>query len=164
MHHSHSPDRSSDSLARLEDRWAITQLFHEYAFHFDRNQPEAVAELFAEDAVIDYGPEVAPIRGREAIAPRITAGLDQIFEATSHHISNVSIDFDGSDTASAVAYVYAWHKYRDGSPDGYLWGQYHNRLRRTADGWKFADLVLKAAGTAEFHRPTMHPIGRRAVS
>lgn len=149
---------------RLEDRREISRLFHEYAWHFDHNEPGEVAELFTSDAVIDYGPELEPIRGREAIAPRISAGLDQIFEATSHHVSNISIDFECSDAASAVAYVYAWHKYRDGSPDGYLWGQYHNRVRRTAEGWRFTELVLKASGTKEFHRPTMHPIGRRGVS
>ncbi len=35
------------------------------------------------------------------------------------------------------------------------------RFERTADGWRIADLVLRAAGTVDFHRATMHPIGRR---
>jgi hypothetical protein len=90
--------------------------------------------------------------------------LDQIFEATSHHISNISVDFDGTDAATAVAYVYAWHRYRDGSPDGHLWAQYHTRLLRTPEGWRFSEMVLKAAGTVDFHRPTMHPIGRWPAS
>ena len=149
------------SRDQSDDRQAITDLFFAYAWHFDRNEPESVAELFTDDAIIDYGPAVPPIRGREAIVPRIAPGLDEIFEATSHHISNVSITFDGEDSAAGVAYVYAWHRYRDGSPDGYLWAQYHNRFRLTAEGWRISELVLRAAGTLNFHRPTMHPIGRR---
>ena len=157
----HSDPRDPGTSSRIGDRRQITELFYEYASRFDRNEPEAVSELFTSDAVIDYGPELEPIVGRDAIAPRIAVGLAEIFAATSHHVSNMSIEFEDDDTACAIAYVYAWHKYRDGSPDGYLWGQYHNRVRRTAAGWKFTELVLKAPGTKEFHRPTMHPIGRR---
>ena len=113
--------------------------------------------------MIDYGPEVPEIRGRNTIAERIGPGLDTIFAATSHHIGNVSVRFEGADLAVAVAYVYAWHRYRDGSPDGHLWGQYHTRMRHTDGAWRIAELVLKAAGTAEFHRATMHPIGRRST-
>ncbi len=148
------------SAAQLEARQAITELLFAYAWHFDRNEPESVAALFTEDATIDYGPEVPPISGRDSIAPRICEGLANIFAATSHHVSNVSITFESDDTATGVAYVYAWHRYRDGSPDGHLWGRYHNRFRRTETGWQISELVLRAAGTHDFHRSTMHPTGR----
>jgi uncharacterized protein (TIGR02246 family) len=144
-----------------DNRQAITDLFFAYAAHFDRNEPDLVAALFTDDATIDYGPAMPPLRGRAEIASRVAAGLNEIFEATSHHISNVSITFGGDDTATGVAYVYAWHRYRDGSPDGYLWGQYHNTFTHSVDGWRISELVLRAAGTQDFHRPTMHPIGRR---
>lgn len=149
-----------DRLRALEDRVEITELFHAYAFHFDRNEPESVVALFTDDATVDYGPEVAPIAGRAALLAQVTTGLRDIFAATSHHITNVSIHLDG-DTANAVAYVYAWHHTRDDAPDGYLWGQYHTEVRRTDDGWRFTSLRLLAAGTVDFHRSTMHPIGRR---
>jgi ketosteroid isomerase-like protein len=145
---------------RLADRNAIAELFHAYARHFDRNEPEAVVALFTHDATVDYGPEVATAQGIEAILLGISEGLSTIFAATSHHVSNISIEFADSDNATAVAYVYAWHRYRDGSPDGHLWGQYHTGLRRHGDAWKIADLVLRAAGTSDFHRTEMHPIGR----
>ena len=32
-------------------------------------------------------------------------------------MSNISIIFDGPDRASGITYLYAWHRYRDGSPD-----------------------------------------------
>jgi hypothetical protein len=68
--------------------------------------------------------------------------------------------FDGPDTARSLCYLDAWHRYHDGSPDGYLWGRYRHRLVRTIDGWRITELVLEAAGTIDFHRPTMHGIGR----
>ena len=72
-----------------------------------------------------------------------------------------SSTFEDDDTARGITYLYAWHRYVDGSPDGELWGRYHHRFERTSDGWKIAELVLTAAGTVDFHRATMHPIGRR---
>jgi len=148
-------------LQRLEDERDITALFNAYAFHFDRNEPEAVADLFTEDATIDYGPEVELISGRSQIARRIASGLTNTFSGTSHHISNVAIEFS-DDVASGVAYVYAWHQFVDGSRDGHLWAQYHNEFRRADEGWKISRLVLRAAGTESFHRANMRPIGRRA--
>jgi len=150
-----------DVSAPVDARQAITDLLFSYAWHFDRNEPELVAALFTEDASLDYGPEWDPIRGRAAVVPRISQGLEEIFEATSHHISNVMITLESDDEASGRAYVYAWHRYRDGSPDGHLWAQYHSRFLRTAEGWRISELILRAAGTQDFHRATMHPIGRR---
>jgi hypothetical protein len=145
----------------LLDRDEMTALLHAYAWHFDHNEPEPIADLFTHDAVIDYGPEFPPIRGRETIVGRIRPGLEGIFAATSHHISNVAISRDAEDEARGTAYVHAWHRYRDGSPDGYLWGYYECRFRRTTAGWRIAEMTLRIAGMADFHRSVMHPIGRR---
>jgi ketosteroid isomerase-like protein len=145
----------------LADRQAITDLIHAYCDHFDRNEPEAVAALFTSDATIDYGPEAATIVGADAIAPTIAVGLEKTFAATSHHVSNIRITLEGPDAARAVTYLYAWHRYADGSPDGELWGRYRHRFERTDAGWRIAELVLEAAGMVDFHRATMHPIGRR---
>ena len=149
------------AVRELLDRQAIADLVYAYCEHFDRNEPEAVAALFTDDARIDYGPEATTIVGRDAIAPTIAVGLDRTFAATSHHVSNIRVEFDGPDEARGVTYLYAWHRYRDGSPDGELWGRYHHRFVRTDDGWRIAELVLVAAGSVDFHRATMHPIGRR---
>lgn len=146
--------------SHCEDHHAIVDVLHAYAFHFDRNEPELVGRLFTSDAVIDYGPEMENVVGGDALTDVVAVGLREIFAATSHHISNPMVTVDG-DTATLVAYLYAWHRYHDGSPDGYLWGQYHTRLRRLDDGWRFTELVLRIAGQSEFHRSTMHPIGRR---
>jgi ketosteroid isomerase-like protein len=160
-----TPSPSFDfERGRNDDRFAITELLHRYAYYFDRNEPEHVAALFTDDAVIDYGPEFPAIHGRAAVAERIGPGLRTIFAATSHHISNVIIDFEGADDARVTAYVYAWHRYLDGSPNGHLWGQYHVRARRSSGAWGIAALKLRVVAVEDFHRTNMHPIDRRGTS
>jgi ketosteroid isomerase-like protein len=152
------------AVRELVDRQAIADLIHAYCYHFDQNEPEQVAALFTADATVDYGPEAITIVGADSIAATIAVGLEQTFAATSHHVSNIQLEFDGPDRARGVTYLYAWHRYRDGSPDGELWARYHHRFERTAAGWRIAELVLRAAGTVSFHRSTMHPIGRRSAT
>jgi ketosteroid isomerase-like protein len=151
----------SEIVREIADRQAITDLIHGYCFHFDNNQPEAVAALFTDDATVDYGPESATIVGSAVIAETIAVGLEHTFAATSHHVSNIQISFEGRDRADAVTYLYAWHRYVDGSPDGELWGRYLHGFTRTEAGWRISRLLLQAAGMVDFHRETMHPIGRR---
>lgn len=145
-------------VSDLLDRQAITDLILAYCYQFDRNELAEVGALFSADATVDYGPEAATIVGGAAIAP--TIGLERIFAATSYHVSNIRITFEDTDHANSVSYLYAWHRYVDGSPDGELWGRYHHRFVRTDDGWRISELVLRAAGAVDFHRATMHPIGR----
>jgi ketosteroid isomerase-like protein len=148
-------------VQELADRQAIADLIYAYCLHFDNNEPEAVAALFTDDAVVDYGPEAATIVGAGAIATTIAVGLEQTFLATSHHVSNIQITFDGAERARSVSYLYAWHRYVDGSPDGELWGRYRHSFVRTGGGWRISALLLEAAGMVDFHRTRMHPIGRR---
>jgi ketosteroid isomerase-like protein len=148
-------------VQELADRQAIADLIYDYCLHFDNNEPEAVAALFTDDAVVDYGPEASTIVGAEAIATTIAVGLEKTFLATSHHVSNIQITFEGADRARSVSYLYAWHRYVDGSPDGELWGRYRHSFVRTDAGWRISALLLEAAGMVDFHRTRMHPIGRR---
>ena len=117
--------------------------------------------LFCDDAVVDYGPEFPNLVGRPRIVAGVARGQQETFAAASHHISNVRISAAGAGDAVATAYVYSWVRYRADVPDGYLWGQYDCRMRRTGNGWRIAEMVLLAAEVKDFHREQMHPIARR---
>lgn len=147
------------AVIELCDRQAITELIYRYCECFDRNDPAGVAALFTPDAVVDYNPDTPNIAGRD-IEATIAIGLRDTFAATSHHVSNVMITFDGPDRAHSLCYVDAWHRYHADVPDGYLWGRYRHEFRRTQDGWRITALLLQAAGTIGFHRERMHGIGR----
>ena len=59
-------------LEEVESRQQIADVIHAYCQHIDRNEPEAVAALFCEDCVVDYGPGLGgPIRGATALAERL---------------------------------------------------------------------------------------------
>lgn len=148
------------TVRELVDRQAITDLIHAYCERFDRNDPEGVAALFTPDAIIDYNPDTPNIVGAD-MAKTIAVGLRDLFAASSHHVSNVMVTFEGADAARSLCYIDAWHRYRDGSPDGFLWGRYLNSYQRTAEGWRITGLLLQGAGTINFHRERMHGIGRR---
>ena len=154
-------DIAPDSPLPADDRIAIADLLYAYAWHFDRNEPDELGGLFCDDAMVDYGPDFPNVVGRRNLVAAVARGQRETFAAASHHISNVRISPDGAGGASATAYVYAWTRYRSGAPDGQMWGQYHCRVRRTAQGWRISEMVLRVAGMQNFHRSTMHPIGRR---
>ena len=143
------PSLTTDRIAALEHRVAITELLHAYCRFVDLLATHELVELFTEDCVIDYGPGLGgPILGREALEAALARGLRR-FAATSHHVSNVEITVQG-DVASAICYVLAWHKMTDGSPDACLFGQYHDRFVRTDGSWKVAERRLLVAGETGF--------------
>jgi ketosteroid isomerase-like protein len=147
------------TVRQLVDREAITQLIYAYCERFDCNDPDGVAALFTPDAVIDYNPDTSNISGAD-MAKTIAVGLRDTFAASSHHVSNVMVSLDGPDTAHSISYVYAWHRYHSGAPDGFLWGRYLHDFVRTAEGWRVSKLLLQSAGSTDFHRERMHGIGR----
>ncbi|MEM9477692.1 MAG: nuclear transport factor 2 family protein [Pseudomonadota bacterium] len=151
----------TDTLQTLVDKDEITGLIHAYCYHFDRADPDAVAALLTDDAVIDYGPDVANLTSAAALHEMVTRGATNLFAATSHHVSNIAITLDGPDAAESNCYLYAWHRYRQDNAESELWGQYDHSFRRTPEGWRISRLVLSAAGMRSFHRDRMHPVPRR---
>lgn len=149
--------RALDGLLAKAD---ITDLIHAYCYHFDRANADAVAALFTEDAVVDYGPDVEDLHGSAVLRTMVSRGTSTLFAATSHHVSNVSITFDGPNRATSNCYVYAWHRYLESNEESELWGQYDHDFRRTLSGWRISRLVLSAAGTRNFHRARMHATPR----
>lgn len=150
----------SHAVQKLIDHIEISDQLKRYCLYFDSNDVDGLRQLFTEDAQVDYGPEVPLIVGLDAIINSISKGLTSTFVATSHHLSNIIIDFEDEDHACASSYVYAWHSYYSKPEIGYLWGQYSHTLRRVASTWKIATLQLRAVATQDFHRETMHPVVR----
>jgi len=119
----------------------------------------AAAELFTEDCYVAYGPNFGA-EGRAAYRETLS-GIGSFFAATSHHVSNVVVDF-GPDLATATvrSVLYAWHKYTRDRPDGHFFGQYHDELVKVDGHWRFARRELRASGVVDFHVKQQIPIGR----
>jgi len=132
-------------MDRLEDRAAITDQMFRYARATDWLEPENHRLVFVEDSVFAT-PHSGDLFGAGAVVEYMTRVLPQ-FEATQHLISNIWIEFTGEDTAKAVSYVRAWHRYPDPEkPDMILWGEYHDRWVIVDGMWRIKERRVLEAG------------------
>lgn len=123
-------------LQELVDRQRISDVLIAYCNALDRMDLPAIATLFTEDCFVDYGPgELFQSRGAKALAK----SLERMWRwsRTSHHLSNIRIEFENGATANAVSYVYAWHERPDGSTATIL-GQYHDQFVCKQQVWRIA--------------------------
>lgn len=159
-------DNLTAIVQRLVDEQDIQRVLFEYAFHLDAADPEKMIPLFTPDLYVAYGPSHGA-EGAEAYLETLSnekTGIAAFFGGTSHHVSNVVIDFVDKDTANVRSVLYAYHKYNRDRPDGIVYGQYHDIIVRTDDGWKIKRRELKHAGTEQYHAKAeaLNPIPRNS--
>lgn len=125
-----------DLLRELTDRATIAELMALYCERVDEYDINAVAALFTEDCVTDYGPgRGGTVAGRAAVRERISAGQAQ-FRRTHHQLGQSRVWFDPAnpDRASGITYITATHEEWDGT----LWRahlRYVDELLRCGPSW-----------------------------
>jgi uncharacterized protein (TIGR02246 family) len=97
------------------------------------------ASLFTADGVWRIPAVNAEFAGREQIRAGIRRLKEELWEYFVQTTHPGTIQLDG-DTASGRAYVLSFGRFRDGGSH-LNYSAYHDRYRRTADGWKFAERV-----------------------
>ncbi|GAA0411368.1 hypothetical protein GCM10009530_74850 [Microbispora corallina] len=129
-----------NDLQAIADRIEIEALRGEFSDAAMMGDHDRLASLFTHDALYripDAGVEQV---GREAIR----AGTGQLAEAWEFFVQTThpgAIRIDG-DTASGRAYVCELGRLRDGGSI-FNYALFHDRYRRTPDGWKFAERVFE---------------------
>ena len=146
------------ALQRLVDERAIERILFDYAYYLDMNMPDQMADLFVDDCVVSYAPNFGA-EGIEAYKKTLD-GIGTFFTATTHHVSNIVIDFTNDSEASVRAVVMAIHRYTKERPDGLLFGQYHDVVVKRDGQWKFKTRVLKTTMATDYHVRASNPIGR----
>ena len=132
-------------MDRLDDRAAITDQMFRYARAPDWLETERHRDVFAPECVF-ASPHSGDMHGVDAVVDWMNRVLPQ-FEATQHQVSNISITFTGPETADAVSYVRAWHRYVDSTkPDMILWGEYHDRWVLLDGTWRIRERRVLEAG------------------
>jgi ketosteroid isomerase-like protein len=124
-------------LQELADRAAIVDAVIAYATALDSRDWDRLGSLFADDACWEYSGSGERLAGSDAIVARISASLER-FDAT-HHLNGNHVAAVHGDEAEHTCYYQAQHV-RLGLPAGEKFlsgGRYDDRLRRTADGWRF---------------------------
>lgn len=160
-------DNMIAAVQKLVDTADIERVLFDYAFHLDGADPEKMIPLFTPDLHVSYGGTHGAV-GAAAYLETLSndkTGIASFFAGTSHHVSNVVIDFTGPDTAKVRSVLYAFHKYQRERPDGIVMGQYHDEFVRTSEGWKIKRRELKHMATENYHAKaaSLNPIPRKSV-
>jgi len=145
-------------MQKLSEQRAIERMMFDYSYHLDMNHPEELARLFVEDCEVSYAPNFGAV-GMAAYKQTLE-GIGSYFQATSHHNSNIVIDFVSETEAEVRSVVLAIHRYTKARPDGVLYGQYHDTVVKTAEGWRFKRRELRTTMTQDYHVKAFNPIGR----
>ncbi|MDG0970604.1 MAG: nuclear transport factor 2 family protein [Porticoccaceae bacterium] len=129
------------------DHLEIQQVINLYASAIDKHQWSALEGVFTEDARADFI-ELGVFEGRQTITDLIASVLTQC-SVTQHLLGNINIIVSG-DTATATCYLSALHvglgDYATETMT--VWGEYSDRLVRTADGWRINHRTLTSMYTS----------------
>ena len=137
------------AIQEMIDREAITQVLNDFARTVDELDFQAMSRCFTEDLIWDYGPGAGVVINRrddlvafvtEAYSPEREVTEESMVRVrihkTSHHISNIRVDFEGPDAARSETYVFTWHEMVDDDRPGLVWGKWRDQWTRTAEGWR----------------------------
>lgn len=149
---------SDERLRRLCDTDEITRVLNEYCNALDRMDLPRLCALFTEDCLVEYGPEEW-LQSRGAAALERSLARMWRWARTSHHLSNVQVEFTGDDEAGVQSYVQAWHERPDGATATVL-GQYHDRFVRLAAGWRIAERRMVMNGSDSGFAVNINPLDR----
>ncbi len=147
-----------NEIDRLLEQRSIECMMYEYSYHLDMNHPDQLAALFVDDCEVSYAPNFGA-RGMEAYKKTLE-GIGTFFRGTSHHNSNIVIDFVGDGEANVRSIVLAVHRYTRERPDGILYGQYFDHVVKVDGQWKFKRRELRTTMTTNYHVKASNPIGR----
>lgn len=122
---------------RVADYLAIHDLRARYARRLDDEEWAALADLFTEDAVVEYTRET--LHGREEVYEFVLNRVE--YEYSMHTVQMPEIRIDG-DEATGEWYMLVYYVATDGT-EGYVMGSYEDEYRRVDGEWKFAKVVAR---------------------
>jgi ketosteroid isomerase-like protein len=126
-------------LQSIADRVEIEALRSEATDAVMMHDYDRAASLFTPDCVVRIPHIGAEVTGREIRSggERLQALLDYFVQTT--HPGSIQLD---GDTASGRAYIHELMHFRDGRSE-LNYAIYHDRYRRTPEGWKFTERVYE---------------------
>lgn len=115
-----------------------------YCASVDTKDTDGLLSLFTTDAVANY--TRGDLVGHDALRRFFDKFIGTMMEATQHQISNIDIEFDNDDQATATSYVTAWHRFIEPRPDYIVHGRYVDSWRRVDSDWKIANRRIEMMG------------------
>jgi ketosteroid isomerase-like protein len=127
-------------LQAIADRFEIEALRGEFTDAGMMHDYDRLASLFTPDGAVRI-----PHIGAEAVSrEEIRAGIERLQALLVYFVQTThpgTIQVDG-DTAAGRAYISELVRFRDGRSE-LNYAVYHDRYRRTPDGWKFTERVYE---------------------
>jgi ketosteroid isomerase-like protein len=147
----------------IADRVEIEALRGEFTDAAMMSDYDRVASLFTPDGVLrmpNVPVELAGVEEIRAWGERREALVDYFVQTT--HPGTIQLD---GDTASGRAYLQEIIRLRDGSSH-MNYAIYHDRYRRTGDGWRFTERVyeIRYLDTTPLTGSPPHPAGGPALT
>jgi 3-phenylpropionate/cinnamic acid dioxygenase small subunit len=134
----------------LADRLAIDDLLTRYATGVDRRDWDLWESCFTADAVVDYT-AFGGIRGPVREVRAWLAEVMPRFTASQHLVVNREVSVDGDTATSRAAFFNPMVlPQADGHALFFEGGYYHDRLVRTADGWRIRERVEEFTYSTRF--------------
>lgn len=137
-------------MSTAEEILAIHDVLHGYCDCVDRADVDGLSGLFVENAEFDYG-FGRIFHGRDEVCGLLTSRILN-YAATSHHLSNIQVEFTSPATATSRCYIHAWHQYPDGRI-AEVYGRYFDDLVKAGGRWYIARRKVRAAGSSGFDAP-----------
>jgi hypothetical protein len=112
-----------------DDIRAIERIVLSYATFADGGEPDRIVGLFADDGEVHA-------MGRTFAGERLAkfyGAAPRDVHKTKHMLSNIVVDVDGNDEASAVTYFQVLN-----TTGLQAWGRYIDQLRKIDGAWKIA--------------------------
>ncbi|MET8350785.1 nuclear transport factor 2 family protein [Micromonospora sp. NPDC005206] len=149
-----------EAITDVINRYLITELLARYCEKLDEYDIAALADVFADDCVMDQGPgRGGPIKGRDKVLAGMKA-RQALFRRTQHILGQTSLRFDAGG-ANALTYVTAWHQGWD-MTTGVARLRYRDRLVLRVDGWLIQSRRAEALGAEGFDESQWNWVARKA--
>lgn len=124
-----------------DDYFAIQKLVFSYPYHLDRGDFDAMAALFARADV--YMPGATPVRSDPQGVARAFREFVQVYAdgtpRTRHLTTNLIIEPDGPDRATAHCYVMVFQQTRTLALQPIIGGDYRDRFAKIDGQWFFTE-------------------------
>ena len=116
-----------------------------YAHLMDSHQIDALADLFTEDAVCEFGPEYGNWEGRETIRANYHGVFDEGDQfGAMHHQANHFVDLTGPETATGRSYLLDVMTTVKPEEQPIVWfGLYDEEYRKTKGQWLISKCSLQ---------------------
>lgn len=135
---------------RSEQDWSsrsdISELICRYNRGVDNHDRSLLADLFAEDCVLETMGRV--FTGRDAVVELLTAGgeKDDARPMTAHHTGNVLISVQGDDATAESDFLVVRRGER--LVEVVMAGRFFDRFRREISGWRLVHRVTEPLARA----------------